>query len=128
MIYNKEIEKLPKKKLRKLQSDRFIELVNYMYKNQPFYKKSWDKAGINLKKIKSIEDIHKFPVTKKKHLRDNYPFGLFAVPGNEVNRIHCSSGSTGKPTVVGYTKEDLNIFSEVNGITGANTSASAYIV
>jgi phenylacetate-coenzyme A ligase PaaK-like adenylate-forming protein len=70
-------------------------------------------AGISPQEIRSIEDITKLPITYKQDLRDNYPFGLFTVPKNELQRIHCSSGTTGKPTVVGYTKEDVDLFSEV---------------
>jgi phenylacetate-coenzyme A ligase PaaK-like adenylate-forming protein len=68
---------------------------------------------ISPQEIRSIEDITKLPITYKQDLRDNYPFGLFTVPKNELQRIHCSSGTTGKPTVVGYTKEDVDLFSEV---------------
>src|SRR5215813_4459488 len=113
MIYNNDIETLPLFKLRKLQSERFIRLVNYMYKNQPFYKNLWDENGIDIASVKSIEDIVLFPFTNKDDLRNSYPFKLFAVPASQINRIHCSSGSTGKPTVVGYTKNDLAVFSEV---------------
>src|SRR5580765_6326767 len=111
MIYNAGIETMPLPALRKLQSQRFLELIRFMYHRQPFYKKQWDEHGIDVHKIKGIDDIEYFPFTCKDDLRNNYPFGLFAVPQNEINRIHCSSGSTGKPTVVGYTKNDLEIFS-----------------
>jgi phenylacetate-CoA ligase len=113
MIYNPHIETLRLPELRKLQSKRFIDLIQFMYHRQPFYKKQWDENGIDIHKIKSIDDIAQFPFTYKDDLRNNYPFGLFAVPHSEIIRIHCSSGSTGKPTVVGYTKNDLEIFSEV---------------
>ena len=113
MIYNAAIEQMPLDKLRALQSNQFIQLINYQNKHQPFYTASWRASGINLNKIKSIQDIQQFPFTRKEDLRNQYPFGLVAVPDHEVNRIHCSSGSTGKPTVVAYTKNDLSIFSEV---------------
>jgi len=113
MFYNKEIETLERAKLRKLQSERLIEQVAYLYNRVPFYKHTLDKAGVKPSDIKSIEDISLLPFTKKTDLRDNYPFGLFAVPQNEIARIHCSSGTTGKPTVVGYTKGDIDIFAEV---------------
>ena len=113
MLYNPEIETLPAGKLRALQSERLREQVAYIYDRVPHYRNKLDEAGIRPDSIKSIADIHRLPFTYKTDLRDNYPFGLFAVPQNEIARIHCSSGTTGKPTVVGYTKGDLAIFSEV---------------
>ncbi|WP_312321823.1 phenylacetate--CoA ligase, partial [Soonwooa sp.] len=77
------------------------------------YKSKYDAFGIDISGIKSLEDLQKLPFTKKHDLRDNYPFGLFAVPQEKVARLHCSSGTTGKPTVVGYTKNDIELFSEV---------------
>jgi len=111
-MFNPEIETLPLDKLRKLQSERIRELVPYLYHHVPFYKKQLDSHGIAPAAIKGIEDIHLLPFTKKTDLRDHYPFGLFAVPQQQMARIHCSSGTTGKPTVVAYTKGDLEIFSE----------------
>lgn len=113
MFFNTEIETLKLSKLRHLQSERLAEQVNYLYNRVPFYKRKLDDAGVKPTDIKRIEDIHLLPFTKKTDLRDNYPFGLFAVPQNELSRIHCSSGTTGKPTVVGYTKGDIEIFAEV---------------
>ena len=112
-MYQPEIETLAIDKMRQLQSERLAEQVAYLYKRVPFYKSKLDEAGVKPADIKSIHDIHKLPFTKKTDLRDNYPFGLFAVPQNEMSRIHGSSGTTGKPTVVGYTKGDIDIFSEV---------------
>ncbi len=112
-MFNKEIEKLELNKLRKLQSERLIKLVNKVYKTVPFYKNIFDKKGIKVSDIKSINDIHKLPFTKKADLKDNYPFGFLTLPQNKLARIHCSSGTTGKPTVAAYTKNDLNVFSEV---------------
>ena len=103
---------MPVAKLRVLQNQRLKEQVAYLYKNVPFYKKKLDEAGVTPSAINGVADIHKLPFTKKNDLRDNYPFGLSAVPQNEVARIHCSSGTTGKPTVVTYTKGDLDIFAE----------------
>ena len=100
-------------KIRKLQSIRLIALCNKLYNSVPFYKRQFDKNKVDISQIKGIEDIHKLPFTKKEDLRDNYPFGLFTMPVSKLARIHCSSGSTGKPTVVGYTKNDLEVFSEV---------------
>jgi len=113
MYYNQEIETLTLDKLRNLQNERLRELIAYLYKNIPFYRSLLDEEGIDPGSIKGIEDLHKLPFTKKDHLREQYPFGLFAVPQSEINRIHCSSGTTGKPTVVGYTKEDIGVFTEV---------------
>ena len=112
-MFNLEIETLPLDKLRKLQSERLVNLVNRLYQRVPFYKTQLDQAGIKPSDIKGIEDISKLPFTRKTDLRDNYPFDLFAVPMNEVLRIHASSGTTGKPTVVGYSARDLEIFEEV---------------
>lgn len=112
MYFNERIETMPVNALRKMQSERLLQQLQYMYRNQPFYKKLWNEKNINVKKIKSIQDIHLLPLTTKDDLRKNYPFGFFAAPQKEITRIHCSSGSTGKPTVVGYTKNDLDIFSE----------------
>ncbi len=114
MFFNPEIETLPLDKLRKLQSQRLHWLVNYMYQKIPFYKQLFDEKGIEPKSINDIQDIAQLPFTRKEDLRNHYPFGLFAVPREELARIHASSGTTGKPTVVGYTKKDLQIFGEVN--------------
>jgi phenylacetate-CoA ligase len=113
MIFNKSIETMPLEKLRALQNQRLDHLLHYVYNKVPFYKKQFEKAGIKPGTIKSVNEIHKLPFTFKADLRDNYPFKLFAVPQNELRRIHASSGTTGKPTVVGYTANDLDIFGEV---------------
>lgn len=113
MYYNQTIETLPLRKLRKLQNERLVTLVNRLYKKVPFYKKQLDEVGVKPSKIKGVKDLHKLPFTKKTNLRDNYPFDLLAVPQNQVVRIHASSGTTGKPTVVGYNRKDLRIFDEV---------------
>ena len=113
MLFQPDMETMPLGKLRQLQSERLRHLVAYVYERVPFYKKQLDEHGIRPSDIKDIGDLHKLPFTKKNHLRDNYPFDLFAVPMSEVIRIHASSGTTGKPTVVGYTRRDIDIFSEV---------------
>ena len=113
MIYNKEIETLSRKKLRKLQNERLVKLVKRLYKKVPFYKQLFDEANLKPTAIKGVKDLHKIPFTKKTDLRDNYPFDLFAIPQNKIIRIHASSGTTGKPTVVGYSRKDLKIFDEV---------------
>lgn len=99
--------------LRKLQDVRLAALVSRVYETVPFYKKQLDEAGIAPGDVQAISDLPKLPFTKKDDLRSNYPFGLFAKSMNEVRRIHASSGTTGKPTVVGYTQNDLDIFDEV---------------
>lgn len=107
------VEYLKLDQLRALQSDRLKALVLYLEEKSDFYRGKFDELGISNQDIKTIEDISKLPITYKQDLRDNYPFGLFTVPKNELQRIHCSSGTTGKPTVVGYTEEDVDLFSEV---------------
>ena len=113
MLFQPDIETMPLDKLRQLQSERLRRLVAYVYERVPFYKKQLDEHGVKPSDIKGIGDIHKLPFTRKYDLRDNYPFDLFAVPMSEVIRIHASSGTTGKPTVVGYTRKDIENFSEV---------------
>ncbi|WP_454059999.1 phenylacetate--CoA ligase family protein [Elizabethkingia ursingii] len=107
------VEHLELDQLRKLQSERLKNLVAYLDERSEFYKRKFNESGLAPQDIKSIEDISKLPITYKQDLRDSYPFGLFTVPKSQLQRIHCSSGTTGKPTVVGYTKEDVDLFSEV---------------
>ena len=95
-----------------LQSKRLVKLVSYVYHNVEFYRKKMQAVGLLPGDIRGIEDITKLPFTTKDDLRDNYPFGLFAVPNSEIVRIHASSGTTGKATVVGYTRRDLDIWNE----------------
>lgn len=98
---------------RALQGERLVKTVNHVYKNVPFYKKKMQDLGIEPGDIKGIDDLSKLPFTTKQDLRDNYPYGLFAVPMEDVVRIHASSGTTGRPTVVGYTKNDIKMWQEV---------------
>lgn len=112
MFFQKEIETMNRKELGALQLERLKWTVDYCYKNVPFYTKKLDEAGVTADKIKSLSDIKYIPPTTKADLRDNYPFGLFAKPMREIVRIHASSGTTGKPTVVGYTKHDLDLWSD----------------
>ena len=114
MIHAPDFETMPRDRLRALQSERLQELVQYVYARMPLYRARFDEAGIVPGDVRSIEDLERLPFTRKSDLRDNYPFGLFAVPRSEITRIHCSSGTTGKPTVVGYTRNDLEMFAEVN--------------
>lgn len=107
MIWQKE-ESLSRDEMRLLQGDRLRKTVAHAYENIPFYKKKMDDMGIEVGDIKEIEDLNKLPFTTKQDLRDNYPYGFFAVPMKKVVRVHASSGTTGQPTVVGYTKNDLD--------------------
>lgn len=116
---DKEIECASREELRKLQSERLVQMVENAYNNVPFYKKKLDEMGIQPSDIQSIDDITKLPFTLKTDLRDNYPFGLFAVGKDKLARIHASSGTTGNPTVVGYTQNDINVWarSVARGLT-----------
>jgi phenylacetate-CoA ligase len=113
MLFQQTIETLTLHKLRKIQNERLQHLVKYVWDRIPFYKKLFAEANILPSSIKSVNDLYKIPFTRKSDLRDNYPFGMFAVPSQVVARIHCSSGTTGKPTVVGYTRKDIETFAEV---------------
>ncbi|MGL5675676.1 MAG: phenylacetate--CoA ligase family protein [Cellulosilyticaceae bacterium] len=111
MIWQKE-ETLSKDEMVALQSERLIDMVGRVYENVPFYKKKMDDIGLQVGDIKGIEDLDKLPFTTKQDLRDNYPYGMFAVPMKQVVRVHASSGTTGQPTVVGYTKDDITLWSD----------------
>ena len=112
MFFQKDMETMPRKQLEELQLERLKWTVDYCYRNVPFYTKKLDEAGVTADSIKSLDDIRRIPPTTKADLRDNYPFGLFAKPMKEIVRIHASSGTTGKPTVVGYTAHDLDMWSD----------------
>ena len=112
MIWNETKECMSRDQMLALQSARLVKLVDYVYHNVEFYRKKMQAIDLMPGDIKTIEDITKLPFTTKDDLRDNYPFGLFAVPNSEIVRIHASSGTTGKATVVGYTRYDLDIWSE----------------
>ncbi|MCE5282551.1 MAG: phenylacetate--CoA ligase [Deltaproteobacteria bacterium] len=113
MIYNEEYETLPREVLEALQLKRLKQVVQRVYHTVGFYRRSFDQAGVQPDDIKSLDDIRRFPFTTKQDLRDNYPFGLFAVPMSSVVRLHASSGTTGRSTVVGYTKRDIETWSEL---------------
>jgi phenylacetate-CoA ligase len=121
MIWNEFIECMDRERLTKLQGERLHAMVERLYYNVPFYRGKFQENGIEPGDIKSIEQLKDLPFTSKQDLRDNYPFGLFAVPPSEVVRLHASSGTTGRPTVVGYTRRDLETWSEVvaRSLTGA---------
>ncbi|MBQ3689381.1 MAG: phenylacetate--CoA ligase [Bacteroidales bacterium] len=112
MIFNPKYECMEREELRALQSERLIKTVKTCYEKSPFYRKKMDEVGVKPEDIKSIDDIAKLPFTTKIDLRDEYPFGLQVVPQSEVVRIHASSGTTGKPVVATYTKNDLEVWSE----------------
>lgn len=132
MIWN-DIESSSRERIEKVQLKRLKETLQRVYNLTPFYKKKFDELGINPDDFSSLEEVSKLPFTKKQDLRDHYPFGLFTVPNSEVVRIHSSSGTTGKPTVVGYTKEDMAVWDEVMarvytmaGATANDTVHNAY--
>lgn len=112
MFFQKDIETLPRQEIEKIQLERLKHQVQYCMDNVPFYHKRLTEAGVTADKIKTLSDIQYIPYTTKTDIRDNYPFGLFAKPMKEIVRIHASSGTTGKPTVVGYTRNDLNNWSD----------------
>ncbi|TCK60369.1 phenylacetate--CoA ligase family protein [Seleniivibrio woodruffii] len=113
MIWNQQYETMPRDELRKLQLLRLKQLVENVYHRVPFYRDAFDKAGVKPEDIKSLDDLKRLPFTYKQDMRDNYPFGMFAVPQEQVVRIHASSGTTGKPTVVGYTARDIDTWAEL---------------
>lgn len=107
-FWNSRIERAPLEELQEIQLRKLKSLVDNVYRNSSFYRKRFDEAGVKPEKIKSLEDITKLPFTFKKDLRDNYPTKMFSAPLNQVVRYHVSSGTTGKPTVVGYTRGDID--------------------
>lgn len=111
MIWDEEFESMPREALEALQLYRLRKTAERVYSTVPFYKEVFDKAGVHPDQIRSLEDLRRLPFTNKIDLRDNYPFGLFTLPLHEVVRIHASSGTTGKPTVVGYTRRDIETWS-----------------
>ena len=112
MIWNKKIECMSRDEMRALQSEKLKKIVAHAYNNSPFYKKRFDEHGVHPEDINSIDDIVKLPFTVKQDLRDNYPFGMMCVPMTDILRLHASSGTTGKPIVVGYVQKDLDNWSE----------------
>lgn len=113
MLWNEEFETLPREALEALQLKRLRTLVERVYAAVPYYRSKMDQSGIKPSDIEKLSDLSKLPFTTKEDLRINYPFGLFAVPFEQVVRIHASSGTTGKPTVVGYTKRDIDSWAEL---------------
>jgi phenylacetate-CoA ligase len=123
-IWNRHFECMDRQELKRVQGERLRETIERIYYNVPYYRNKMQEAGLGPDSIQSTEDLNKFPFTTKQDLRDNYPFNLFAVPMSEIVRVHASSGTTGKPTVVGYTRRDISTWSEVMARTltcaGAN--------
>jgi phenylacetate-CoA ligase len=113
MIFNQSIECASREQMREIQSQRLSIMLERIYRSVPFYRNKFKEKGIEPGDIKSIDQLKFLPFTLKTDLRDNYPFGLFTVPQAEIVRLHASSGTSGKPTVVGYTRNDIDIWSEV---------------
>ncbi len=113
MIWNDEFETLPREALQALQLKRLQQTMQRVYESVPYYRESFKKANITPDSVKSLDDLQKIPFTLKQDMRDNYPYGLFAAPLDKIVRIHASSGTTGKPTVVGYTQRDIDNWSEL---------------
>ncbi|ENX22375.1 phenylacetate-CoA ligase [Acinetobacter vivianii] len=112
-LITEDVEKMTLVELRALQTKRLKETLSNVYANSPVYKKKFDDAGVHPDDFVTLDDLAKFPFTTKQDLRDNYPFGMFAVPQEQIVRLHASSGTTGKPTVVGYTQKDINTWSDI---------------
>lgn len=112
MIYDVKYETMSRADMQKLQLARFQKIVNYAYNNIAFYKNKYDAAGFKPEDLNTLDDIRRIPFVTKKDLRDNYPYGLLAVPKESLLRIHASSGTSGKPTVVCYTKNDMEVWTE----------------
>ncbi len=132
-IWNPEAESMPRDQLEKLQGDRLTKIVDYTYHRMPFYRQKMDEAGVRPEHVKHLEDLDKLPFTTKQDLRDVYPFGNFCIPMEEVTRIHASSGTTGKPTVGGYSANDIELWTEVMartvvscGVTRKDIAHNAY--
>lgn len=112
MFFDEKAEQMNREDMRKLQLERLQHIVKYAYERVPFYKRKFDEIGLKPEDIQTLEDIKKIPYTVKTDLRDNYPYGLLAVPMDDIVRVHASSGTSGKPTVVAYTKNDLDMWSD----------------
>ncbi|PKQ38765.1 MAG: phenylacetate--CoA ligase [Actinobacteria bacterium HGW-Actinobacteria-1] len=133
-IWNAEYESMPRQDLAALQLRRLQATVEWVYERVPFYRDALDAAGVRPRDIRSLDDVRRLPMTDKAALRDTYPYGMFAVPLEQVVRVHSSSGTTGKPIVVGYTKGDLNTWSELTariasaaGVTAADRVQMAFL-
>lgn len=127
--WNKNIETAPRSEIEALQSYRLSVTVRNVYENVPFYKDLFDKNGVKPQDIKTVKDLVKLPFTNKQDLRDTYPYGLFAVDMEKVVRVHASSGTTGKQTVVGYTENDISAWAEITAraLTAAGAKAKDFV-
>jgi phenylacetate-CoA ligase len=123
MIFEPDFETMPRGRLVALQGERLARLVTYLYERVPFYRRRLDEAGVGPGDVRSLDDLPRLPFTRKEDLRDTYPFELFAVPMEQVVRVHASSGTTGKPIVGGYTRDDVDLFATVNARTLAMAGA-----
>ncbi|GAE86907.1 phenylacetate-coenzyme A ligase [Acetivibrio straminisolvens JCM 21531] len=121
--WNPSCECMSREEMVKLQTERLIETVKRIYHNVPAYREKMQKKGIEPGDIKTLDDLKKLPFTYKDDLRDTYPYGMFAAPLSEIVRIHASSGTTGKQTVVGYTRKDIDTWSEVTARTLVSAGA-----
>lgn len=130
-IFDKINETMPREQLAQLQGERLIKTVKHVYDNVPAYRAKMDEKGVKPEDIKSASDISKLPFTVKQDLRDGYPFGMFAAKKKDIVRLHASSGTTGKLTVVGYTKNDINVWSELMArclaMAGANDESVVHV-
>ena len=113
MILDIGFETMPREDLEAIILRRLKTTIDRVYTNVPFYRKKFEENNLTSNDIQSLEDLKRIPFTKKEDLRDNYPFGMFSVPMDNIVRIHASSGTTGKPTVVGYTARDVNTWAEL---------------
>lgn len=125
MIWNKEAETMPVEKLRQLQLERLKALVKRVYEKVPLYRQKFEQAGVSPDSLDSLKDLQKFPFTYKDDLRQSFPFKMFAVPLRDIVEIHASSGTTGQVTVVGYTRQDIDTWSEVMARTLGCAGATA---
>ena len=126
-MYHDDMQYLSREELEKLQSERLVKVVKKVYDNVEIYRKKMDAAGVKPEDIKSIKDITKLPFTVKHDLRESYPFNFFSCPQSEIVRVHASSGTTGKLTVVGYTQNDLDMWADMAArclsMTGADNNS-----
>ena len=124
LIWNRPMETMDREQLAKLQGERLHKTIQRVYKNVPMYRERMQQIGLEPGDIRTVDDLKYLPFTQKTDLRDNYPFGLFAASRDEIVRLHASSGTTGKPIVVGYTQNDLDVWSELmaRGLTSAGAT------